>query len=206
MTKLYGIGGYLRSGKDAFADRLVEKHDFVKLNMSNPLVDVARIQNVWIRLDHAIDLKAGKTGSYHAPKNSFIRVNTLLDGVGYTEAKKQKEFRDYLQVMGTQVGRNLFGDNVWTEIARENIRKARATGKNVVVTGIRFQNELDMIFDEGGTTIWISRPDTAPLPGGHASETSLSVSDFERVVQNDGTLEELLALADIFHQALTYSH
>jgi len=208
MTSLYGVGGYLRSGKDAFADQLVEKHGFVKLNMSDPLVEATNHLDPWIRLDFDVLILTEDENShwaYRAVAFSFVKWHALLKSVGYVEAKKHKDVREFLQKLGTQVGRNMFDENVWSDIAARKIEKLRADGNNVVVTGVRFQNELDMIFDGGGTSVWISRPGTEPIPGGHESENSLNPDLFERVIQNDGSLKDFRERTDIFHQALSYS-
>lgn len=208
MTSLYGVGGYLRSGKDAFADRLVSDHGFLKLNMSDPLVEATSRLNPWIRLDHDVLILTEEEDShwaYQAKAGTFVKWQALLRSVGYVESKKHEDVRDFLQKLGTEVGRDMFDVNVWVNIAAEKIRELRADGNSVVITGVRFQNELDMIFDEGGTSVWITRPGTEPLAGGHRSENSLNPDMFERVIHNDGTLEDFLQRADIFHQALTYS-
>lgn len=208
MTSLYGVGGYLRSGKDAFADRLVAEHGFTKLNMSDPLVEATGYLNPWIRLDLDVLILTEEDDShwaYQAKAGTFVKWKALLRSVGYVDSKKHQDVREFLQNLGTEVGRNMFDENVWVNIAEEKISKLRADGNSVVITGVRFQNELDMIFDGGGTSIWIARPGTEPIPGGHSSENSLNPDLFERVIQNDSSLEDFLERTDIFHQALTYS-
>lgn len=209
MTSLYGVGGFLRSGKDVYADRLVSNHGFVKLNMSDPLVEATSRLNPWIRLDFDVLILTDEEDShwaYQAKAGTFVKWLALLRSVGYVEAKKHEDVRDFLQKLGTEVGRDMFDVNVWVNIAAEKIRKLRDDGNNVVITGVRFQNELDMIFDEGGTSVWIARPEAqGPISGAHRSENSLTPDMFERVIQNDGTLEEFLERTDIFHQALSYS-
>ena len=48
MSRLIGLGGKLRAGKDAVGDYLEEKHDFVKLGMSDALNDALLKLNPYI--------------------------------------------------------------------------------------------------------------------------------------------------------------
>ena len=48
MNRLIGLGGKLRAGKDAVGDYLEEKHDFVKLGMSDALNEALLTLNPWI--------------------------------------------------------------------------------------------------------------------------------------------------------------
>lgn len=201
MSSLYGIGGRLTAGKDVFADRLVDTQGFIKLNMSTPLLAAMLKLDPWINLD--MDVGEADEIWY---QGEHIKFSQLLNLVGYVDSKNHKDVRDFLQKLGTEVGRHMFGDNVWVDMAKNRIRKLLDDGKNVVITGIRFQNELDMIFDLGGVSIWVERPSLdESSQEAHKSENSLGADDFERIIYNDGTLDDFLWRADIFHQALTYS-
>ncbi|MBT2484760.1 MULTISPECIES: hypothetical protein [unclassified Microbacterium] len=187
---LIGLGGRLRSGKDAFADRLVDKHGYVKLGMSDALHEAML----------AIDPIVEAYGNVYDTEVEFARYSELIAEVGYVEAKKIPEVRRLLQQLGTEVGRNMIGENVWVQIMARKIDDHRAAGHPVVVTGIRFPNEVRMIAQLGGQALWIERPGVhAPTAGtaAHASENSVSADDFHSTLLNDGTLAELEAKADV---------
>lgn len=202
MSRLIGLGGKLRAGKDAVGDYLEEKHDFVKLGMSDALNEALLKLNPWIPtpgLDYA------------------IRYQELHDMRGYVEAKKNPEVRRLLQVLGTEVGRDMIDPDVWVKIAEKKILEHWANGKSVVITAMRFPNEIEMLERLGGFSVWVERPDAERLSNGleaeegrgtpdkvsegrtgsqeaiqsHASENSVSSSDFEYVLVNDGTLDQL---------------
>lgn len=186
--RVVGLGGLLASGKDAVADHLVDKHGFVKLNMSEPLHEAML----------ALDPYVAAVPDCPTP-GSIIRYSELVQRVGYTEAKTWPEVRALLQRLGTDVGRNMFGENVWTDIAARKIDALTAEGRDVVITGLRFHNELEMVAQRG-TTVWVSRPvengGTAPDPAAHESETSLRWTDFSDLIENVGSLADLHAEAD----------
>lgn len=130
---------------------------------------------------------------------STITYAEAYDAVGYTNLKAEyDEARRLLQVFGTEVGRNLFGENVWSDIMKRRVSEASVT-HDVVVTGIRFPNEVTAIRELGGELWWVERPDpNMGIEGGHASENSVSRNDFEVLIQNFGTLEALYAKVDIY--------
>jgi len=134
-----------------------------------------------------------------------------------------------LQVLGTEWGRFCYY-NVWIDyairIANELLNKdaymyTSAHGlqeypsngpnayvyrtKHVIIPDVRFSNEISAIKKAGGKLIRIKRP-VAGLQGftaNHASEAeqlSIPDSEFDYVIDNDGTIPELAAkLADIMH-------
>lgn len=187
---LIGLGGKLRAGKDAVGDYLEEHHGYVKLGMSDVLN--AALQKVgpegpWIHLDFDV--------AYLGLTGGFVRYTDLLATVGYVEAKKHIDVREYLQGLGTEVGRDMIDPDVWVNIMAKKIQDLLIRGENVVITAIRFPNELSMVNRLGGTSVWIERPDEArggvEALAGHASETSVTGGMFSRVIQNDSDLETL---------------
>ena len=170
-----GLGGSLRSGKDTAADFLVEDLSFDKLGMSDDsLHQFVMRQNPWIQTNEGF----------------FARYRTIIAEHGYTDAKKIDDLRQFLQLTGTEAGRDLIGENVWVDIIRNKILASTAPG--VVVTGIRYPNELDMIRKLGGTTIYVTRADsTEHRMSQHSSETTLSGKDFDHILANNSTLDDL---------------
>lgn len=208
MARIVGIGGKLASGKDAISDHLVEKHGWVKLGMSDALADALYTLNPYI---------VEKWTEYAPVPNRFFswrkskslvvdidyqrirRYQEIVDEVGYVKAKEISEVRRLLQVLGTEVGRKMISESVWTDIAARKVREAVARGvPGVVLTGVRFPNELEMLEEElGGETWWVTRPSLeSGQNASHASENSVSSVDFERTIWNDGTLEELYQKVD----------
>jgi hypothetical protein len=120
----------------------------------------------------------------------------LTPEAAYTELKRVIHVREFLQKLGTEVGRDLIHPAVWVEVAARRIHEGLKTG-HVIVTGIRFPNELAMFepqryHNDEAFSVYVDR-DTA-AGDMHASETSVSPKDFELYVDNSGTLEELEAV------------
>lgn len=191
--RLIALGGRLRSGKDTVADHLVDAHGFVKMGMSDVLNEALLKLNPWIPKE-TLGPVVGTTVT------SLERYQTLHDRVGYVEAKKNSEVRRLLQVLGTEVGREMIDPNVWVDMARRDIEGYLDSGRSVVITAVRFPNEIEMIRALGGTTVWIERAVEArgasEAVSGHASEQSVSADDFEYVIENNSTIAELWARGD----------
>lgn len=217
MSRLIGLGGKLRAGKDAVGDYLESQQGFVKLGMSDALNEALLALNPWITYEQP---EGVETFDVYRPP---LRYRDIHDLVGYVEAKKNPEVRRLLQVLGTEVGRNMIDQDVWVKIAEKKILDLWSQGKDVVITAIRFPNELDMISRLQGTSVWIERPEAlridsnglesstgtltpksksqvrrmeASTISGHASENSVSEDLFDYEIQNDGTLDELYQKVD----------
>lgn len=189
LPPLIGFGGALAAGKDTVADYIVEKHEAVKVNMSTPLVEAM------LALDPLIEHHVPGTNIPWSGTGRYIRYRELHETVGYVAAKKNPEVRRLYQVLGTEVGRDIISQNVWVDIAAKTIQQHRAEGFPVVITGIRFENEQQMIRQLGGTLVYVTRG-TEGTTGAHASETSVRAEDFDITIENLGTLEALYASAE----------
>lgn len=181
---LIGIGGRLAAGKDAVADYLDAERGYVKMGMSDALLEAALVLDPWIG-----DRGGWSDVNDRVWNGNSTRLRTIVELEGYTEAKRRSEVRRFLQVLGTEVGRQMIGENVWVDMME---RRLRGTVEPVVVTGIRYPNELEMIQRLGGRTWWVSRPELQPGDSSkHASENGVSLADFQTHIKNDGSLEDL---------------
>lgn len=206
MSKIIGIGGKLASGKDAVSDHLVAEHGWVKLGMSDALAEALYALNPSVPAE-GWTAKLGwfrnwlfKTffSKSQIGLGFYVPYQYLVDEYGYVEAKTNDEARRLLQKLGTEVGRKIIGESTWTDIVVRRAREAAKTAPGVIITGIRFPNELDMITDElEGELWWVNRPSLQTTSNaGHSSENSVSSVDFDRVLMNDGTLKDLYDKVD----------
>ncbi len=172
--RLIGLGGYAFSGKDAVAD-VMENAGWYRTFMSKAVLKSLIILNPHV--------------------TNTARVSDIMK-LGYTEAKKYPEFRRLLQVFATEVVRNYLDPDIWIKKEFEEVKSELMIGRGVVITGIRFHNELQAIRDKGGYSFWVSRPGFEPI-NDHVSEHTLKRSDFDGVIDNDGTLDDLAIRAKV---------
>jgi hypothetical protein len=62
---------------------------------------------------------------------------------------------------------------------------------DIVISDVRFPNEVDAIHARGGVVWRIVRPDVRPLDGNHVSETGIASLSVDREILNDGSLWDL---------------
>lgn len=133
---------------------------------------------------------------------SFNDIERLIEGDQKEtplEILCGKTTRFAMQTIGTEWGRSTIGDNIWTNIA---ISKAAGLG-DVVITDVRFPNEVEAVKTAGGTVIKIVRSEQ-PLyldgADGHSSEALTDSIMGDHLVINNSTIEDLqkkvLAIAE----------
>jgi len=182
-TFVIGMMGKKRSGKDTFAARLIEQHGFTKVSLADPLREMLKALNPIVEFSRSFG------GGY---------VN-LIDVLGpednWEAAKELPEVRRLMQRIGTEAGRNVLGDSIWTDAAQRTIRDIDGP---VVITDVRFPNEYALVEDVlDGWTVRISRPS---LPVGadlHISETALDDTYPRYEIVNDSTIADLHKAADL---------
>lgn len=189
---IIGICGLIGAGKDTAADYLVNFHEFKRESYAGTLKDAVAAVFGWDR-----ELLEGRTKEARIWREQIDPWwSQRLDMPNLTP-------RLILQLWGTEVCRRAFHDDIWIASV-EN--KLRSTKDNIVVSDCRFPNEIASIRRAGGRVIRIVRgtdPDWFNLakidivkmkqtyPDVHASEYSWADTEFDIVIDNNGTIEEL---------------
>jgi hypothetical protein len=88
--------------------------------------------------------------------------------------------RHAMQTLGTEWGRNCMAEDFWVQMTRNRIQTC---GKNVVISDIRFPNEVDMVQRLGGKVFRIDRSDR-PANDLHPSEAQIFDLAVDGVVDN----------------------
>jgi hypothetical protein len=179
MAVLIGLCGFARSGKDEFADALSRRFGYVKLGWADALYEVA------LAIDPAITVKK-LFGVFKIQKP----LSKIVAKVGWTKAKENMEVRNFLQRLGTEVGREKIHPNVWIWALEPKIKEHLKKGDSVVVTNCRFENEAEAINRLGGSIIRVVRPGVGPV-NAHSSEAGFANKHAIWEVINDGTIEDL---------------
>ena len=166
VDMIIGLSGYARSGKDSVAQLLCLNYAFQRISFADP------IREAIITLNPKLD--------------SITHVSHRVSDYGWDVAKQDPEIRRLLQVMGTEVGRKMFGENIWIDMA---FKQAEGM-ERLVIADVRFPNEADAIKQRGGSVWRINRHGLNAI-NHHASEHAMDNYMFDHVIYNDGSLEEL---------------
>lgn len=183
MKRIYvGLVGKAGSGKDEFCDRMA-------LNSGSHVVSYRKAFADALKKTCAVMYGVNEEVFHDREKKEVVDAR-----LGVTP-------RELLQKFGTDIVRQLDPDH-WVkrlEVEVENtIPEASVTfgftHQLVVIPDVRFQNEIDWVKENGGVVINIVRenPDVGEMDKSHLSETALNdVVDYDDVIENNGTLENL---------------
>ena len=165
-----GMAGYARSGKDTVAAYLVENEDYVRMSFADP------IREALLALDPMISVGGYSISLRQAHKN-----------FGWEGLKEQgSDVRQLLQRLGTEVGREMFGEDFWVNAALDKA----PDGSKIVFADVRFPNEADAIKKLGGKVFRVQRDGVGPA-NDHISERALDDYEFDGVIDNSKSIELL---------------
>lgn len=173
---ILGLSGYARSGKDTIADYLVENYGFTRMAFADPMREALYRLNPRINVGEMIG----------------VSLKDAVDNLTWEGLKSiSPDIRGLLQRMGTEVGREMFGEDIWVNYALEKADSA----DRVVFADVRFVNEADAIHKHGGSLWRIERPGNVAV-NDHVSERALDEYKFDLYLNNYGTKELLFMGVD----------
>lgn len=184
---IIGLNGVARAGKDTVAKVLHEIYGYEIKSYSDALNEALIALNPMVALNPAkFHPEKGALRLSTEDDGGWTNYATLLASWGYERAKEEPEVRRLLQRLGTEVGRNMLGADIWVEA----LFKDRPLGEKWAIVNVRFPNEAEAVWKRGGKVWEITRPGFKPALG-HISDTALDHVRKDEYIENDGTVEEL---------------
>lgn len=171
MTQyIYLISGKIYTGKTTLAQYLVNTYpnEYVELTLAKLL----------------------KVITFKLLKHFNVPIDSVED---LDDRVKKETYRFHMQHIATECFRDTFGQDFWCQQLEPLVREQLASGKNVIISDVRFPNEQQYFKthfkDYLVRCVMLKRPCADSVPTTHSSEdtTKLSV-DIE--IDNNGTLEE----------------
>ena len=200
MNNLIGVSGKIGSGKDLLCD----------------IINYLTQEEDWGSFERFME---ESNAYYDTYKNLFSdkkeaekMCDEIWDHTDFLETLLLTP-RKLLQLIGTEAGRQIIHPNIWVNALfadyvcndcgqKECPTDEEDTGQmihrsfpNWIITDVRFPNEVEAIEDKGGTVIRIER---TPRSYGtefeieHSSETALDDYDFDYVINNNGSISDLI--------------
>lgn len=215
---LVGFVGQIGAGKDTAADFLVNTHGFRRDSFASSLKDAVSMIFGWDRT--LIEGRTKESREWRDQVDTWW--STRLKMPGLTP-------RFILQNWGTEVCRAGFHDDIWIASLENKLRK---TNDHVVISDVRFPNEIAAIHNAGGIVIrikrghdpeWLAAAESfnrGPVNnmtwslskehlrklGIHASEYSWVGGNIDFTVTNDGTVDDLFVQLEQIIRNLESSH
>jgi hypothetical protein len=188
---IIAISGLIGSGKDTVADYLVNLHEFRRESFAGNLKNAMCEIFGWDR-----DMLEGRSKSSREWREQVDEWwAKRLDMPHLTP-------RWILQHVGTDVIRGHFHDDMWLASLENKLRK---TDDDIVISDVRFKNEVKMLKDLGAVCVEVTRGDRPAwyqyaVDGDtkkletlkvHRSEYDWVGTEFDATLDNNGTLDDL---------------
>ena len=198
MSKyIFLLSGKKQSGKNVVSNYLANNYDFTELSFAEELKN------------QVCDYIANLGIDFFENGDVFNDEELKKQIIPYKHNKKQRTYRELLQVWGTEFTREFFNDNIWAEIVAHNI-KTYFKDKNIVISDWRFSNEFETIKKEfekthNIVTIKIQR-DSCDISDSHISENALRTFKFDYSIDNNETIEKLYDKIDKLFDYIISDH
>lgn len=131
-------------------------------------------------------------------------------GKGCKVQKMEMTPRLFMQLLGTEAGREILHPNIWVNAlfadytcihcgqtpcseGHNSVKGGTTKFPKWIITDVRFPNEAKAVIDHGGILIRVERPSIRVEGKEHASETGLDdYKHFDYTIINNGTIEDLI--------------
>lgn len=202
---IIGVCGFIGSGKDTIADYLTNFHGFRRESFANSLKDAVAHVFGWDRT--MLEGRTKQAREWREQVDPWWAARLNMPNLTP---------RWVLQYWGTEVCRKAFHDSIWIASLENKLRNSK---DDVVISDCRFPNEIKSIKDAGGIVIrvhrgpepdwyddainankgesgnfsWATSRSRLEKLGIHASETSWVGTNFDAVLDNNGSIDDLYA-------------
>lgn len=182
---IIGLNGIAQSGKDTAGAYIVANYGYTRIAFADKVKEC---------LAMLLDVDVSFIERHKNDDKEIIGLfsKSSFNMGGWIPHPNVKPFtiRHALQRVGTDVGRNILGQGLWVHLALEGINHNIT---NIVVTDVRFQNEIDYINKIGGEVWKIQRDvveNDSTVHEVHVSELHNQLTGISRTIPNNETLED----------------
>lgn len=216
--KVIAISGWKRSGKDTIANYLVDIHNYRRVAFADILKDMAAIEYNIPRLycelpefkeapleqypvmpkdEFSLNIakmlhKEFRTLDGYAPIDYHVDASGAFLGVLGRDAQQLYWTPRALCILKGSANRSV-DSNYWIDKTLDSIFEARQQGQNVVISDLRYRSEVEQLKSTLGKSVVIVRINRFENTiSEDASERDLDNYKFDVVIDNTGSIEELI--------------
>jgi adenylylsulfate kinase-like enzyme len=168
LPPIVGLTGRAGTGKDTLASFLVREHGYVRYGLADPIKELLNARFGWTD-DNWSD-------------RAWKETPVLRDDFTHLSVSP----REMAQWLGTEVGRNLAGQDIWVDALLATA--AARDHRRVVISDVRFNNEASRIQTRGGVVVNVYRPQVDKVTW-HVSERGVDDLFIDYEVNNCGPIE-----------------
>lgn len=182
FPKIIGITGKKYNGKDTIGDFLVKNHNYTKLSFAAPLKSACKEifafddQQLYGDLKEEVDPRWG-----FSPRQALQFVGTEL-------------FRKQMKNLDSSID-----EKFWVKCMEMKLKKIFASSQKsrIVITDVRFQNEIELIKSFCDTEIW--KVENANIISNDTHESEKMIDDLvglDEIIYNNSTIKDLYRKVD----------
>ena len=175
---IIGIVGYIGSGKGTVGNILVNDFGYYQFAFADALKDATAAIFMWPR------------GLLEGDSEASRKWREQVDPWWSERFGYEVTPRLILQKMGTEACRHGISDNIWITALEKRI----AGYEDVVISDVRFPNEIDFVRSAGGIIVRVKRgedPSIEERAKMHISETAWNDTVPDVTIENEGTIDDL---------------
>jgi len=177
---LIGLIGLKGSGKSTVGTYLADNYQFKNKSFADPLKKACKELFLFDdeQLNGTLEQKETPDPRWFgcSPRKAMQYVGTEL-------------LRDQLDMIMPGLGKNMFTHHF--KLWFHNNQRI-----NIVVSDVRFQNEMDMIHELGGIVLKIRRDQITPIDTHLSEQGQQLIINYDHLICNNSTLDDLFASID----------
>jgi len=208
MKTVIVIFGNSNHGKDTFADMLKEELILYEHKNILEIMKSVSVSGKWpMTYDECAAMVIERFGYADPVKSVGEHLIGIPHKISYgsqedkaTWKRYGKTAREWLQWIGTELGRDMVDKNIWIQRAADRIQSS-VFGRWFIISDGRFNNELELYkYVDKDIKVYNTRiiRSSVPVKYTHPSETELTQMGnhlFDWVIENDYDLEALKRMA-----------
>jgi hypothetical protein len=176
LPQIIGVTGRKFNGKDTLAEYLKKKYGYQQMMFAKPIKDLCRL-----------------IFGFNEEQLYGSTKETLDERWGVTP-------RDMFQYIGTEMFRKMMankipgiGEGFWIKCLMEQVKSILRENPDarIVISDVRFPNEIDVIRQLGGLLIRVKRPSVNNSTDVHESEIYIEQLEVDFELLNDSTIDSL---------------